>query len=130
MKQRNKCVSLRKKSIRQHFKQATENVADIESWLLEPSKTFSVKQRGLSLLWYFPGKNGKIITEDKQLTEIFNDHYINIVEKSSGREPCNVADIVDTDEVTTLILEEYQNHPSILAINQNPEKNLNPCLFH
>ena len=33
-------------------------------------------------------KNETLVTDDKELTEIFNDHYVNIVEKSSGKKPC------------------------------------------
>ena len=33
--------------------------------------------------------NRKVIFKEKNLIETFNDHYINIVEKSSGEKPCN-----------------------------------------
>ena len=33
--------------------------------------------------------NGKVIVEERDLAETFNDHYINIMEKSSGQKPCN-----------------------------------------
>ena len=33
--------------------------------------------------------NGKVIVEESDLVETFSDHYINIVEKSSGQKPCN-----------------------------------------
>ena len=36
-------------------------------------------------------QNDEIITEEKDLVEIFKKHYINIVEKSSGIKPVNVA---------------------------------------
>ena len=32
-----------------------------------------------------------VITDDQELTEIFNDHYVNIVEKSSGKKPSSLA---------------------------------------
>ncbi len=73
-------------------------------------------------------KNNEIASEDQQLTKIFNDHYINIVEKSSGVKPCNIADTVATDDyrqIIKLILEKYKTHPSILAIIQNTENNFN-----
>ena len=31
--------------------------------------------------------NGKVIVEERDLVETFNDHYIDIVEKSSGQKP-------------------------------------------
>ena len=36
-------------------------------------------------------KNDGVITNDQELTEIFNDHYVDIIEKSSGRKPVNLA---------------------------------------
>ena len=33
--------------------------------------------------------NGKVIVEESDLVETFSDHYINIVEKSSGQKSCN-----------------------------------------
>ena len=41
-------------------------------------------------------QNDEIITKEKDLTETFNKHYINIVEKSSGIKPVNVAMIYET----------------------------------
>ena len=53
------------------------------------------------------------------MCQLFNDHYINIVQNSSGRKPFNVADTTDLEDdrdIVKLILEIYKNHPSILAI--------------
>ena len=33
-----------------------------------------------------------MITDDAELTEVFNDHYINIIQKSSGKKPSSVAE--------------------------------------
>ena len=114
---------MRKKAIKQHFKQATENglVSNRAFWNLV--KPFLSNKGGLAGSDISLIKNNAIVTEDKELTEIFNDHYINIVEKSSGVKPCSIADMVATDDdrqIIRLILEKYKNHPSILAIIQNP----------
>ena len=61
------------------------------------------------------------------MTEIFNDHYINLVEKSSGKKPTSLAKdtgISDDRQIVRLIIEKYKNHPSILAIIQNPEQDM------
>ncbi len=67
-------------------------------------------------------KTGKIISDDQELTEVFNEHYINIVENACGRKPTNLAEenehLNDTQAVK-LILEKYKDHPSITAITQN-----------
>ena len=33
--------------------------------------------------------NGKVIVEESDLVEKFNDRYLNIVKKSSGQKPCS-----------------------------------------
>ena len=69
--------------------------------------------------------NNAIVTDEQELTEIFNDHYINLVEKSSGKKPTSLAKdtgISDDRQIVRLIIEKYKNHPSILTIIQNPEQ--------
>ncbi len=53
-------------------------------------------------------KDQEIITDEPTLCQLFNDHYINIVQNSSGRKPTNVADatdLVDDRYIVKLILE-------------------------
>ena len=124
---------MREKAIKQHFKQATENglVSNRAFWNLV--KPFLSNKGGLGGSDISLVKNNAIVTEDKELTEIFNDHYINIVEKSSGVKPCSTADTVATDDdrqIIRLILEKYENHPSILASIQNPENSFKSFSFH
>ena len=86
-------------------------------------KPFLTNKGGLSGNDILLVKDDKIITEDHELAETFNDHYINIVEKSSGEKPQSLADTIEqtTDrEIVKLILEKYASHPSVLAIIQNP----------
>ena len=67
----------------------------------------------------------KIITDEKKLVQLFNDHYINIVERSCGFKPEKVEfDIGSSNknEVLSSILDKYRNHPSIVKILKN--KNL------
>ena len=131
-RQRNKCVSLRRKAIKQHFKKVTENglVSNRAFWnLVKPflSNNGGLASNDISLI-----KNNGIVTDDQKLTEIFNDHYINIVEKSSGTKPCNIADTVAIDDdrqIVSLILEKYKNHPSVLAIIQNPDNKFHSFSF-
>ena len=86
-KQRNKCVSLWKKAIRNHFKNATSNglVSNHDFWnLVKPFLSNKGVLHGTDITLV---KEDKIITDDRELAEVFNDHYINIVEKSSGKNP-------------------------------------------
>ena len=79
-KQRSKCVSLRRKCIKQHLAKITEKgiTASKEFWnFIKPfltNKGFS-KNNDITL------KNKKeIITNEKKLANLFNNYYINIVE--------------------------------------------------
>ena len=66
--------------------------------------------------------NGKVIVEENDLVEKFDDHYISIVEKSSGQKPCNfVSDTNSLEDgvVINEIVQHYSNHPSILKIREN-----------
>ena len=131
-KQRNKCVSLRKKAIRQHFKDATAGglISNQDFWKLV--KPFLSNKGGLvgddiSLV-----HNNQIVTDDYKLTEILNNHYINIVEKTSGQKPCNIADTVETDDdrqLVRLILDKYKDHPSVHAIREGSDIS-NSFSFH
>ena len=131
-KQRNKCVSLRKKAIKQHFKKATAKdlISNHEFWNLV--KPFLSNKGGLfgddiSLV-----HNDQIVTDDYLLTEIFNNHYINIVEKTSGQKPLNIADTVKTDDdrqLVRMILDKYKDHPSVLAIRESNYVS-DPFSFH
>ena len=81
---RNQCVALRNKAIKQHFKKTAEAgiVSNRAFWnLVKPflSDIGGIAGNDISLV-----KNNRIVTENKELVEIFGDHYINIVEKSSG----------------------------------------------
>ena len=68
--------------------------------------------------------NGKVIIEESDLVEKFSDHYINIVEKSSGQKPCNfISDTnsLEDDVVINEIVQHYSNQPSILKLKENFE---------
>ena len=103
-----------------------------------------IKNFGISLNLFFRTRGGlensdiflvhnnAIVTDEQELTEIFNDHYINLVEKSSGKKPTCLANdtgISDDRQIVRLIIEKYKNHPSILAIIQNPEQEMEGFTF-
>ncbi len=122
-KQRNRCVALRKKTIENHFKRLTSNDLMNNRAFWDLVKLF-LSNKGasagndISLV-----KDDKIFTSDRDLCEIFNSYYINIV-NSSGKKPSNIAyehSVNKNREIIRLILDKYKNHPSILAIVQDPE---------
>ena len=63
--------------------------------------------------------DNKMITDDKRLAKLFNEHYINIVERSSGLKPekivCHNKDF-DKRIVLHDIIKKYENYSSIIKI--------------
>ena len=94
--------------MRNHFKEATKNgtLSNKEFWDLV--KPFLSNKGGLVISDISLVKNNAVTTNDQELTEIFNDHYVNIVEKSSGKKPVNLANdtgITDDRQIVRLVLE-------------------------
>ena len=53
------------------------------------------------------------------MEDTFNNHYINLVEKSSKMKPVNVAilnGLSDNDKITNIIIEPYENDHSVKEI--------------
>ena len=60
--------------------------------------------------------DNETITESSVLVEMFNSHYINIVEKTSGKKPSHFArdnNVSDTRQHIDLIAQSYLDHSSI-----------------
>ncbi len=109
-------------TLKSHFKKATSNGAmDNQAFwkLVKPflSNEGDLEGREISLV-----KKGEIITDNQTLATIFNDHYINIVENSSGTKPCSISDefpSLDDRASVRIILDKYKNHSSVKAITRN-----------
>ena len=117
-KQRNNRVSLRRQCIKQHLAKITEKgiATNKEFWnFIKPFLT----NKGISKNNDINLKNKKeIITDEKNLADLFNSHYINIVEISSGIKPETISstcNINDTDEIQNIV-NLYKDHPSIKQI--------------
>ena len=68
-----------------------------------------------------------MITDEKKLVQLFNDHYINIVERSCGFKPEKLEfDIGSSNknEVLSSTLDKYRNHPSPSIVKILKNKNL------
>ena len=63
-----------------------------------------------------------MITDDKRLAKLFNEHYINILERSSGLKLEKIAyHKVEFDKRMVLhnIIKKYENHSSIVKIKNS-----------
>ena len=119
-KQRNICVSLRRKCMKHYLKKLTEKG-------LTTNKGFWKLMKPLLTNKDFIGNSdktlihkNKIISDEKQWTKLFNSYYINIVEKSSGTKPKNFGTNFENTRVHSVrdIANSYKNHPSIINIKQ------------
>ena len=121
-KQRNKCVSLRRKSIKKSFNDITNyGIATNENfWNLIKSSLTNKGHLNHQDIMIFDGK--KIITNETELVEVFNNHYINIVQKSSGVKSGHVArdNNIENKRIAIQVTKKYfENHPSIKQLQEN-----------
>ena len=70
--------------------------------------------------------NDELVSDEKILTEIYNEHYIYIVEKSTGIKPSSLGDSANPflDKTTVgKIIDGYRDHPSVIAIESSVTQN-------
>ena len=84
-KQRNICVSLRRKPLKKHLKSITEKGINTNKSFWKFIKPFLtnkgfIRSNDITLV-----ENNVVTTDGKTLSSTFNKHYINIVEISSGK---------------------------------------------
>ena len=85
--QRSKCVSIRRKSIKHYFSDITSNGIITNKNFWKAIKPFLTNKGCLENSDIMLRDEEKIVTDDKNLVQLFNDHCINIVEPSCGFKP-------------------------------------------
>ena len=116
-KAKNKCTSINKKAKKEYFQEPTKYdlMTNKEFW----KKTKTEDQISIEV-------DDELLSHEKILTEIFNEHYINIVEKASGTKPSSLGDSANPllDETTVgKIIDTYRDHPSAIAIKSSVTQN-------
>ena len=129
IKAKNNRTPINKKVKKDYFREATEYgvTTNKECWKkLEPFLTgyFSEDQISIEV-------NDKLVSDEKILTEILKEHYINIVEESSGSKSSSLENSVNPllDETPVgEIIDTYRDHPSFIvnksSVTQNSKFNL------
>ena len=85
----------------------------------EVEKNEKIEDKGLHVKVDIRRKD--LMKDEKILVEMFNTHYINIAEKTSGIAPKDLGNPLDPkldEETIREIIENYQNHPSIIKIKE------------
>ena len=136
---KNKCNNLLKKSKKKYFlENANEGSVSSKSFwntvkpfisnkgtlsndsiIIESAEDITIKVKNGDLTSI---KAKDEIRDEQVLVEMFNNHYINIVEKSSGNTPKSIGDPLDPkqdSDTVQKIIQHYQNHPSIIRIKNN-----------
>ena len=90
-RQRSLCVSLRRKNIKSFINNVTKMgiITNKNFWtFIKPFLTNKgfLENKDITLI-----EGNKIITSERELAKSFNEHYINIVEKSSGIKPRDIS---------------------------------------
>ena len=70
-------------------------------------------------------ENGKLIEDHREISEVFNDHYIDVIQNITGKkqeglrsDSLSNRNQTEREEILNSILEKYSGHPSILNIKQ------------
>jgi len=118
-----KCRFLQYKAKKEYFKNTLtdDNMTNKKYWkLMRPFLSEKGGNYGTKITLK---DNGIFVTDEKTLTQIFNDQYVNIVEKTTGSPPvCIQNNGLDVDNITESIdkiIEHFKDHPSIKAIQEN-----------
>ena len=114
-KQRNKCVAIRKKNIRDYFNKNVNGyiVTNRNFWKI--IKPFLLNKGNLENVDVMLNHNNKIISNDHELVKVFNEYYI-IIKKLGGEKPTNITKEYTFDnnkQAVDIICNSYKNHPSI-----------------
>ena len=130
--QRNKCVKIRRKSIKRYIDKVSEKgiKTNKSNWnFIKPFMTNKgmVARNDITLI---EGKN--VITDEYEISQTFSKYYINIVEKSCGNKPNKIGTTLGSlndSDVIDRIIKSYQNHPSVLKIKNKFGSDLNSFDF-
>ena len=124
-KQRNKSVSLRRKSITQHFSKITSKGIMTNKQFWKTMKPFLTNKGCLENNDIILLDGEEMITNDRILAKRFNEHYINIVERSTGFKPSKMSFSVESrnNHFLRSIANQYRDYPSTVNIRQNALNN-------
>ena len=113
---------MRRKSIKHYVSNITSNGIITNKIFWKAIKPFLKKKGYLENKDMMLRDDEKMITDEKTLVQLFNYHYINIVERSCGFKPEKVEFDIGSNnknEVLGSILDKHRNYSSIVKIHKN-----------
>ena len=121
-KQKNKCNKLCRKAKKDHFKNITESNLSSNNKLWQFVKHFLTNKVVFGTDFISIKKDNQFIDNEIKLVEMFNSHYINIVENMTGIPP-DINPLYDLQEndvyCVKQIIKKFESHPSIVEIKKN-----------
>ena len=116
-KQKNKCNKLCRRAKQNYFKNITENDLNGNKKFWNFVKPFLTNKGIVGSDFISIKKDVRFIDNVKELVEMFNSHYVNIVENITGIPP-TINPLYDYQEndvyMVRNIIKQYENHPSII----------------
>ena len=97
-KSKNKCNSLTKKAKKIFLKEATKDRIMSNKKFWNTAKSFLNNEGCISNDFINVEKDGDLISNEKELVELFNENYINIVENCSGKKPSSLGDCLNASQ--------------------------------
>ena len=67
-------------------------------------------------------EDGKTITEEPPVAEIFNNYFSNVIRSLCDRNVPTKPGIACSQNTVSTAINKFRNHPSILSIHKNMEK--------
>ena len=127
-KQRNKYVALRRKCIKEYLLNISNNSIITNKNFWSFIRPFFVNKGLLNSSEITLRKEKKIITDTKEIVQVLNDYYSNIVERSCGEKPTSIAKqslLTDKIKIVDHIVCNYEGHPSVWHIEKNVKTSQN-----
>ena len=116
-KQRNLCVALVRRAKQQYFSSLDLNlIADNKKFWKTVKPLFSDKISHKDIISLT--EDGKTITEDLPIAEIFNNYFSNVIRNLCDRNDPTEPGIAWSQNAVSTAVNKFRNHPSILSINQ------------
>ena len=112
-------MSLRKKSIKQYFKNIFNDSVVSNKIIWSMMKPFLTNKGHINGEEIILKCDNETVTESSVLAEMFNSHYRNIVEKTSGKKPSHFPrnnNVFDTRRAIDFIVQPYLDHSSVNRI--------------
>ena len=137
-KQRNFCLSLIRKEKRNYFSNINvRNITDNKKFWKTVKPLFTEKVSFQSKITLIEKKyitqEGEddleienVISDDMEVSEVFNDFFVNIVPNLKITEPNVDRNFIETNDQTSDAISKFRNHPSIAKIKS---KNSDSCHF-